>query len=328
MSQNILTFTSSDNKTSLSVQLDTKAETVWLNLNQISDLFERDKSVISRHLKKIFEEEELERSSTVAFFATVQNEGGHQVKRQIEYFNLDAILSVGYRVNSKRGTEFRRWVSQILKDYLLKGYSHNQEHLLKSGLNDVSRSLDILKKSLLVHGHTDDIGHAAIDLIRSYSKSWILLSAFDENRLTYNNKNTTYQENFTEEFCCNNILNLKQELISQHEASELFGNIREHGLAQILGSIHQTFGGELLYPSIYERAAHLFYFILKDHPFVDGNKRIGSFLLLLYLSAHHIQLDHITNESLVALALLVAQSDPTDKDIIIKLILNLITKDI
>lgn len=328
MSQNIITFTSSDNKTSLSVQLDTKAETVWLNLNQISDLFERDKSVISRHLKKIFEEEELDRNSTVAFFATVQEEGGHSVTRQIEYFNMDAILSVGYRVNSKRGTEFRRWVSQILKDYLLKGYSHNQEYLLKSGLNDVARSLDILKKSMLTHGHTDDIGNAAIDLIRSYTKSWLLLNAFDENRLTYTNQNKTYQDSFTEEICLQNISQLKRELMDQQEASHLFGAQREHGLAQILGSIHQTFGGELLYPSIYERAAHLFYFTLKDHPFVDGNKRIGSFLLLLYLSVHLIQLDHITNESLVALALLVAQSDPTDKDIIIKLILNLITRDI
>ncbi|MBX3487541.1 MAG: virulence protein RhuM/Fic/DOC family protein [Candidatus Paracaedibacteraceae bacterium] len=321
--KNIITFVASDNHTSLSVHLDTKAETVWLSLNQISELFERDKSVISRHLKKIFDERELDRDSTVAFFATVQDEGGHQVKRHIEYFNLDAILSVGYRVNSKRGTEFRRWSSQILKDYLLMGYAHNREYLLKSGLNDVSRSLDILKKSLLAHGYTDDIGHAAIDLIRSYSKSWLLLNAFDENRLTYNNKNIIYHENFTEDFCAANILSFKQDLMSQQEASELFGNQREHGLSQILGSIHQTFAGELLYQSIYERAAHLFYFTLKDHPFVDGNKRIGSFLLLLYLSGHHIQLDHITNEGLVALALLVAQSDPTDKDIIIKLVLNL-----
>lgn len=324
-SQNIITFISSDQKTSLVIHLDTKAETVWLNLNQISELFERDKSTISRHLKKIFEEE-LNRDSTVAFFTTVQEEGGHKVKRQIEYFNLDVVLSVGYRVNSKRGSEFRRWSSQILKDYLIKGYAHNQEYLLKSGLNDVSRSLDILKQTLLDHGHTDNVGHAAIDLIRFYSRSWLLLNAFDENRLTYTNKNSAHQNIFTEEFCYQNIINFKYELMEQQEASDLFGKQRGHGLSQILGSIHQTFSNELLYPSIYERAAHLFYFVLKDHPFVDGNKRIGSFLLLLYMSVHGIPLFHITNESLIALALLVAQSNPADKEIIIKLILNLITE--
>jgi death-on-curing family protein len=324
MSQNLITFTSSDNKTSLSVQLDANAETVWLSLNQLSDLFERDKSVISRHLKKIFKEEELDRKSAVAFFATTASD---EKTYNVEYFNLDAILSVGYRVNSKRGAEFRRWVSQILKDYLVKGYSHNQDQLLKAGLTDVSRSLEILKKTLLAYGYTDDIGHAAIDLIRSYTKSWLLLNAFDENRLTYTNKNKTYQDTFTEEVCLQSISHLKQELMDQQEASHLFGTQREHGLSQILGGIHQTFSGEFLYPSVYERAAHLFYFTLKDHPFVDGNKRIGSFLLLLYLSAHKVQLSNITNESLVALALLVAQSNPTDKDIIIKLILNLISQD-
>lgn len=321
-SKNTITFTSSDNKTSLSVQLDTEGETVWLSLNQISDLFGRDKSVISRHLKKVFVAEELDRNSVVAFFATTASDGKTY---EVEYFNLDAILSVGYRVNSKKGTEFRRWASKILKDYLLKGYAHNEENLLKIGLSDVSRSIDILKQSLLAHGYTDDVGHAAIDLIRSYSKSWLLLNAYDENRLTYTNKNQNYQENFTEEFCIQSIQKLKEDLINQNEASSLFGNQRDHGLSQILGGIHQTFAGEFLYPSIYERAAHLFYFTLKDHPFVDGNKRIGSFLLLLYLSIHNIQLSHITNESLVALALLVAQSDPADKDIITKLVLNLIT---
>lgn len=323
-SQNIITFTSSDNLAALSVQLDAQAETVWLNLNQMAELFERDKSVISRHLKKIFDTEELDKDSVVAFFATTAADGKTY---QVEYFNLDVILSVGYRVNSKRGTEFRRWASQVLKAYLVKGYAHNQEVLLKSGFSDVSRSLDILKKSLLAHGYTDDIGHAAIDLIRSYSKSWLLLNAFDDNRLTYHSKNNSYQDTFTEALCHQNILKLKQELISQQEASYLFGIQRGHGLDQILGSIHQTFAGELLYPSVYERAAHLFYFTLKDHPFVDGNKRIGSFLLLLYLSAHHIELSHVTNESLVALALLVAQSDPADKEIMIKLILNLIARE-
>ncbi len=175
MSQNIITFTPSDNKISISVQLDTNSETVWLSLNQISDLFERDKSVISRHLKKIFEEEELDRSSVVAFFATT---AADEKTYNVEYFNLDAILSVGYRVNSRRGTEFRRWTSQVLKDYLVKGYAHNQDLLLKSGLTDISRSLDILKKSLLAQGYADDIAYASQAYSKPYSAGLIMFFTF------------------------------------------------------------------------------------------------------------------------------------------------------
>jgi DNA ligase (NAD+) len=322
--QDFITFSSADTLISLSVHLDTQAETVWLNLNQLSELFGRDKSVISRHLKKIFETAELEKESVVAFFATTATDGKTYT---VEYFNLDAILSVGYRVNSKRGIEFRRWASGILKEYLLKGYTINQERLSTMGMQEISRSLDILKQSLLTHSSMDDIGHASLDIIRSYSKSWLLLNAFDENRLSYQAKRQPSESKFTTEFCLKNIAQLKQNLINQEEASSLFGLQRDHGLDQIIGSIHQVFSGQFLYPSVYERAAHLFYFTLKDHPFIDGNKRIGSFLLLLYLATHNIQLFPITNESLVALALLVAQSNPNDKDIIIKLILNLITKD-
>lgn len=321
----LIEFRSDDDQVSLSVQLDTQDETVWLTLNQISKLFQRDKSVISRHIKNVFENEELDRSSTVAFFATVQNEGGHNVTRNVEHFNLDVILSIGYRVNSKKGTEFRRWVSRILKDYLLKGYSLNKEQLLHTGLSEIERSLELLKQSLLSHGHVTDIGSAAIDIIRSYTKSWLLLNAFDENRLSYLQSNQNNDVLFTLEIATMGISELKSTLMNQNEATSLFGNERENGLKQIVGSIHQTFGGELLYPSVYERAAHLFYFTIKDHPFTDGNKRIGSFFLLFYLSTYGVPLN-LTNEALVALALFVAQSQPTDKDIIIKLILNLLNQ--
>ncbi len=322
--QNIVTFSSSDELISLAVHLDTHTETVWLSLNQIAELFGRDKSVISRHLKRIFETEELDKNSAVAFFATTATDGKTY---NIEHFNLDAILSVGYRVNSKRGIEFRRWASHLLKDYLIKGYTVNNQRLLTVGLDEISRCLDILTQTLLSHGHVDDIGGAALEIIHSYAKSWLLLNAFDEDRLPYLQKHQNSEDHFSFEFCLKSIHQLKENLIQQKEASSLFGNRREHGLDQILGGIHQTFDGQLLYPSVYERAAHLFYFTLKDHPFVDGNKRIGSFLLLLYLAAYGLSMSHISQESLVALALLVARSDPGDKDIMIKLILNLITKD-
>ncbi|MDF3034174.1 MAG: cytochrome [Alphaproteobacteria bacterium] len=198
--------------------------------------------------------------------------------------------------------------------------------MLDSGLNDLSRSLDLLKQSLLTHGHVTDVGSAAIDIIRSYTKSWLLLNAFDENRLSYPQQSRNHEILLTEELAFNGISELKSSLIKQKEATPLFGVERQDAFKQIMGSIHQTFRGELLYSTVYERAAHLFYFTIKDHPFTDGNKRTGSFLLLLYLSCYGLDIN-LSNEALVALALFVAQSQPSDKEIMIKLILNLIVND-
>jgi len=319
----LIEFHSDDHQVSLSVRLDAQDETVWLNLNQVAHLFQRDKSVIAKHLKKVFKLNELEKDSVVAFFATTGSDGKTY---NVEYFNLDAILAVGYRVNSQKGSEFRRWASRVLKDYLIQGFSLNKERLLGSGLSDISRSLDLLKQSLLTHGHVTDIGSAAIDIIRSYAKSWLLLNAFDENRLSYPQQSRNHEVLFTQEMAFNGISELKSSLVKQEEATPLFGAERQDAFKQIMGSIHQTFQGELLYPSVYERAAHLFYFTIKDHPFTDGNKRTGSFLLLLYLSCYGLSMN-LTNEALVALALFVAQSQPSDKEIMIKLILNLIVAE-
>lgn len=319
----LMEFHSDDGRIKLSVRLDVKDDTVWLNLNQIAQLFQRDKSVISRHLKKIIKSGELNRDSVVAFFATTAADGKTY---DVEFFNLDAILAVGYRVNSKKGTEFRRWASQVLKDYLTKGFSLNKDKLLNSGMNDLARSLDLLKQSLLTHDHVTDIGSAAIDIIRSYAKSWLLLNAFDEDRLGYPQKHTNHEIRLTTEMAEKGVIRLKSTLIDQDEASPLFGVEQKDAFKQIMGSIHQTFSGEMLYPSVYERAAHLFYFTIKDHPFIDGNKRIGSFLLLLYLSFYDVEIS-LSNEALIALALFVAQSKPSDKDIMIRLILNLIVKE-
>lgn len=323
---NLVEFRSEDEGISLSIHLDSENDTIWMTLNQVSALFQRDKSVISRHLKSIFDTGELEKSTTVAFFATVQEEGGKSKTRNIEHFNLDAILSVGYRVNSKRGTEFRKWSSRILKDQLIKGYSLNKEQLTLSGLEDLSRALDLMKQRLLTNGHISDIGAASIEIIRSYSRSWLMLSAFDENRLPYLQKGPTGEISFTYEAAVKAISQLKSTLIIQQEATPLFGFEREEAFKQIIGSIHQTFDSTMLYPSVFERAAHLFYFTIKDHPFSDGNKRVASFMMLLYLSAHEVEIT-LSNEALVALALLVAQSQPSDKDIMVRLVLNLLIKE-
>lgn len=329
--QNLIEFFKTKTGEELSVRVDAEGETVWLNLNQLSALFERDKSVISRHLKKIYSDLELDRDSTVAFFATVQEEGTdstkRKIKRQIEYFNLDAILSVGYRVNSKKGIEFRRWTSKVLKNYLLKGYALNEEALHKKGLRDIERTLTLLKQSLLTHEHVTEIGKAAIDIIHAYSRSWLLLHAYDEGKLFAPHQKENNDIKITTSSLRKSINELKQVLMQKKEATSLFGIERENAFEQIIGSIHQTYAGTLLYHSVYERAAHLFYFTIKDHPFTDGNKRIASFLLLLYLTAYDIIPEYFTDETVVALALLVAQSQPSDKEVIIKLILNMLIKE-
>lgn len=246
----LIQFSSEDNQVSHSVYIDSHADTVWLSLNQISQLFQRDKSVIAKHIKNVFKNNELDKHSTVAFFAPVQQEGGRGIKRNTEHFNLDVILSVGYRGNSKKGTEFRQWVSRILKDHLLKGYTLNKDKLLQSGMGEIERSLDLLKQSLLSYGHVTDIGSAAIDIIRSYTKSWLLLNAFEEDRLPYLQIQENYEIYFTYESAISGVYDLKSTLIDQQEATALFGNEREDGLKQIIGSIHQTFDGNLLYPSV------------------------------------------------------------------------------
>ena len=256
----LIEFRSADNQITMSVHLDSQDETVWLNLNQISQLFQRDKSVISRHLKKIFETSELEKESTVAFFATVQEEGGHHVTRNIEFFNLDVILSVGYRVNSKKGVEFRRWASKVLKDHLVKGFSLNNERLLTSGIKDLTRSLDLLKDSLVTHGHITDIGSAAIDIINSYTKAWLLLNAFDEDRLQYPQKHQDHEIRLTENMIIKGILELKDSLLKKKEATSLFGNERQDAFKQIIGSIKHSGGKHFIPPFMKELPI---YFILR-----------------------------------------------------------------
>lgn len=315
----LIHFLSNDGNISISVKLDMKEDTVWLNLNQIAQLFERDKSVISKHLKNIFLTEELNKNSVVAFFATTASDGKSY---NVEYFNLDAILSVGYRVNSKKGTAFRKWASKVLKEHLIKGFSLHKDKLREEGLHELEKTLTLLKQTLLSQKHITNIGAAALDIVNSYTRTWALLNAFDEDRLPYPELASHEDIVLSFEHVSAGIFELKKELLDQKEASQFFGRERDEAFHQVWGTIHQTFSGSFLYPSLYERAAHLFYFTIKDHPFVDGNKRIASFLLIFYLATHELTIP-LRNEGLVALTLLIAQSNPQDKDIMIKLILNL-----
>ena len=304
-------------------------ETVWLSLNQLAEVFDRDKSVISRHLSNIFKEEELEQESTVANFATVQREGVKAVTRQIEYYNLDAIISVGYRVNSKRGVEFRRWASGVLKEYLIKGYSINQKKIMQKELDGLKQTVLLLSNTLVNQSLVNDMGAQVLSLIKSYTKTWDILIKYDENRLVIPEFKASKELKALGYFDAKQaIISLKQELLLKNEASELFGRERDHALEGIIGNLYQTFDGEDLYPSTIEKAAHLIYFIIKDHPFSDGNKRIGCLLFLLFLSISDFKLTTIIPEALTAIALLIAESDPMQKEIVIKLVVNLLDEGV
>jgi prophage maintenance system killer protein len=320
----IVIFSSEDGE--ISVQVDIRGDSVWLNLNQISELFERDKSAVSKHLKDIFKSGELEKNATVAKNATVQQEGSRKVTRTIEYYNLDAILSVGYRINSKRGTQFRKWATRVLNQHLIKGYSLNQKKLLETKLSDIERSLSLLTRTIQQKDTLSDISTEAIHIIQAYAKSWTLLLDYDENSFQTPENGNKSPLHLPYDSCVKAITQIKRELMKETPKSTLFGQERSGQLEGILGNIEQTFDGRPLYETAEERAAHLLYFIIKDHPFSDGNKRIGSFLFLLYLQINSIKPEKVfTDAALVALALLIAESKPTEKDLLIKLIHNLIS---
>jgi len=316
-----------DENGEVNVEVKIVEETVWLSLNQIAELFARDKSAISRHLKNIFKEGELEENATVAFFATVQIEGERSVERRVEYYNLDAIISVGYRVNSKRGIAFRKWATNLLKEYLIKGYSINQDKITQKKLHNLHQTVELLTNTLINQNLVNSTGQELINLIKIYSKTWEILVKYDEDKLnppiklqSETNELLGYQESLEA------IKKLKQELGKQEdsEISNLFGAERDNSFKGILGNIDQTFDSKSLYNSAEEKAAHLLYFIIKDHPFSDGNKRIGCLLFLLYLTKAKIGLKNIGVSAMTSLALLIAESDPIQKELMINLIMNLI----
>ena len=296
-------------------------DTVWLNLNQIALLFGRDKSVISRHLSAVFRNNELDRHSVVAKNATTALDGKTY---QVDFYNLDAILSVGYRVNSKQGTQFRIWATQRLRDYLVEGISIN-----KKRLQELEKIVEVISRTTIDQTHDLAEAKGLLHILNHYTKSFILLNQFDSASLPLQNLNgvVTYQIEYDEAVQAIEIL--KSELIQKNEATPLFGNQKDKSFEGILRSILQTFDGNYLYPTIEEQSAHLLYFVIKNHPFSDGNKRIGAFLFVWFLEKNSHLLKHngerkINDNALTALALLVAQSNPEDKELMIRLICNLI----
>ena len=299
------------------LEVNLKDETVWLNLEQMTKLFKRDKSVISRHISNIFNEEELDENSTVANFATVQNENERIVTRNIDYYNLDVIISVGYRVKSKEGTKFRQWANKILKDYMLKGYAINQRRL--DYLEKTIKVIDIANRMDERLENSD--AKQILKVIGEYSKALDLLDDYDHRTLekVKGNVNDTRKIEYKE---CMNIINT----LRFNEESSLFAVERDKGLESIIGNIYQSFAEQDVYKSIEEKGANFLYLIVKNHVFVDGNKRIAATLFIYFLNFYDILYKNngkiIDNNTLAALTLLIAESNPKEKEVIIDLVMN------
>jgi prophage maintenance system killer protein len=302
-------------------------ETVWLSLTQIAELFGRDKSVISRHLANVFRSAELVRDAVVAKSATTARDGKTY---QIEYFNLDAILSVGYRVNSQRGTQFRIWATRTLRDHLLRGYTLSERRLRERGMGELEQAVGLLARTLTSNALVTDEGRAVLDVVQRYTRAWSLLLAYDEQRLAEHPvRPAAPVARLGLQDVRPAVADLRADLASRGEAGGPFGQERGDDLSRILAAIEQTFDGQPLYPSVQVRAAHLLYFLIKDHPFADGNKRIGAFLFLDYLRRNGLLTRpggalRLADNAMVALALLIAESEPPQKDLMIRLILNLL----
>ena len=315
----LIVYQADDGRMAVDVRLED--ETVWLSRKEMAVLFDRDYKTVAKHINNVFNEGELRQDSVVAKFATTGNDGKTY---QVEYYNLDVIISVGYRVKSQQGTRFRIWATSVLKDYLVKGYTLNQKRLLEKGLGEARQMLELVGNTLKSHEQLSDEGRAVFDIVNAYGRTWKLLWQYDEDSLTLPKKQSGSRQAILELAAARSAIgSLKEKLLKKSEATALFGQERGDALAGIIGAIRQTFGGRDVYPTIEEKAANLLYFVIKDHPFADGNKRIGSFLFLLFLRTNRLDAVLPDSRGMVALTLLIAASDPKQKDLLIRLVISL-----
>ena len=322
----IAIYKNQQNEVELKVKLE--KETVWLSLDQMTVLFDRDKSVISRHIHNVFQEKELDKNSVVAKSATTAADGKIY---QVIYYNLDVIISIGYRVKSQNGVKFRIWASRVLKQYLIQGYVINEKRLLETQnkfreLQDVIMFLQKQSQKELLIGQRAEI----LSLLADYSKTMSLLGQYDKGSLL---DKKGQKAKFLIQFqdCVRIIIRLKKELVNRKEVGDLFGQERNESFSGIIAALYQTFDKQELYPSIEDKAAHLLYLTIKDHPFSDGNKRIAAFLFVYFLDKSDYLFKKsgerkINDNALTALSLLIAESDPKDKNMMIKIIKNLLTE--
>ena len=302
----IILFETADNEVSLQVQM--KDETVWLTRNQMAELFDRDVKTIGKHISNALKEE-LD-GSTVAKFATVQTEGNREVTREIENYNLDMIISVGYRVKSQRGVEFRRWANAVLKEYILKGYAVNDKRI-----NQLGQIVQIMKRA---ENQLD--AQQVLSVVESYSAALDMLDDYDHQTMSKPKGNkATYVLSYDE---CREVI----DKMKYASCSDLFGNEKDESFKGSIGAIYQSFGGKDLYPSLEEKAANLLYFVTKNHSFADGNKRIAATMFLYFLDKNKALFvegsKRITDFTLVALTIMIAESKPEEKEMMVNVIMN------
>ena len=322
---NIIIYRDADNSVKLDVRME--QETVWLTQRQIADLFGVKKAAISKHVSNIFSQGELIPEATVSKMETVQIEGTRTIVRSMDYYNLDMILSIGYRVNSKRAIAFRQWSTKVLKDYLLKGFAVN-EKLRREQLSDLRQLVQIVGRAVQSKAiESADETQAVFDVVVDYTYALDTLDNYDYERLAV--AETTPEERFRATY--DNAIQTINALREKFGGSTLFGNEKDDSFKSSIGQIYQTFGGKDLYPSVEEKAAMLLYLVTKNHSFSDGNKRIAATLFLWFLNNNGILYredgtKRIADNTLVALTLMIAESRTEEKDTMVKVVVNLINQ--
>ena len=321
----IVIYQTEDGQTQIDVRLEN--DTVWLTQAQMAELFETDRTSIVRHINNIYRIDELERESTCAKIAQVQTEGKREVKRTIPYFNLDMIISVGYRVNSKRGIKFRQWANRVLKQYLVKGYAIN-ERIRHEQIAELRQLVQVVGRAIQNQQiEPNDENQALFDIVVDYTYALDTLDDYDYQRLQVSK--TTQEDKFRATY--ENAMEAIRALREKFGGSSLFGNEKDNSFKSSIGQIYQTFGGEELYPSVEEKAAMLLYLVTKNHSFSDGNKRIAATLFLWFLNNNGILYredgsKRLADNTLVALTLMIAESKTEEKDVMVKVLVNLINQ--
>ena len=326
MNNSIEIYSSQDGSIQLKVKLEN--DTVWLTQSQMAELFGVDRTSIVRHIRNIYKSEELDQNSTCAKNAQVRTEGHRSILREIPYYNLDMIISVGYRVNSKNATSFRRWATSVLKQYLIKGYAINQQikldryNELKDVVRLMSRTVGLQEKV-----SSEEYG-GLFNVISDYVYALDTLDHYDYQSLSI--QKTTKEESFRATY--DNAMEAISALMEKFGGSQWFANEKDESFKSSIGQIYQTFGGEDLYPSVEEKAAMLLYLVVKNHSFSDGNKRIAAMLFLWFLNNNHVLYaedghKRIADNTLVALTLMIAESRTEEKDVMVKVVVNLINKE-
>ncbi len=307
------------------IRVKLEKNSIWLTQAQIALLFGTQRPAITKHLANIFKTGELKENSVSSILEHTAADGK---KYRTKFYNLDMIISVGYRVNSKKATQFRIWATNTLKNYIVKGFVIDRQRLADN-YDEFEKAVNLIKGVINKKQLSEDEKSGLLKVITDYANAWIMLQKYDQGRLAAPVKTKKPVFSLDYDHAVKAISEIKRDLLKKKEASDLFGREHERGLDSILKNLNQTFGGRELYPSIEAKAAHLLYFVIKDHPFVDGNKRIGSFLFIVFLARNNYLYDKtgekkFNDNALVALALLLAESKPREKEMMIKLVVNLV----